>query len=80
MLRRPGALHPLASPGLCIRRLFTATPRSSRLMAAPCAAASLLLAQVRILVADAGLQLTSLKRTRIGGLRLPPSLKRGGYQ
>lgn len=36
--------------------------------------------EVRILVANAGLEVVSLKRTRIGGLRVPPSLGLGGYK
>ncbi len=35
---------------------------------------------MRILVANAGLEVVSLKRTRIGGLRVPPSLGLGGYK
>lgn len=35
--------------------------------------------QVRLLVAAAGLELTALKRVRMGGLRLPGSLRLGGY-
>ncbi|KAG1661395.1 hypothetical protein FOA52_005688 [Chlamydomonas sp. UWO 241] len=36
--------------------------------------------KVRILVAAAGLEVLSLKRVRIGGLRVPPSLGLGGYK
>lgn len=36
--------------------------------------------EVRILVAAAGLEVLSLKRVRIGGLRIPPSLGIGGYK
>ena len=39
-----------------------------------------LFSQVRLLVAAAGLEVLSLKRVRVGGLRLPPSLGLGGYR
>lgn len=35
--------------------------------------------QVRILVAAAGMEITALHRTRIGGLSLPPDLRVGDY-
>lgn len=36
--------------------------------------------QVRVLVANAGMELTSLKRVRVGGFRLPKDLGFGGYK
>jgi 16S rRNA U516 pseudouridylate synthase RsuA-like enzyme len=34
---------------------------------------------VRIIVAAAGLEVVYLRRTRIGGLRMPPGLEPGKY-
>jgi 16S rRNA U516 pseudouridylate synthase RsuA-like enzyme len=39
----------------------------------------LLLLQVRLLVAAAGLQLLALHRVRVGGWVMPRSLKQGSY-